>query len=125
MTRNFLSCNGLGLSPAQFVTGLLHSSFTFPDGFPFTEHDVILTYQGRYAINLICQILKIGAGDEILAPAYNCGAEIDPFVCAGTKVIFYRVDNRATIDQEDIMRRVTPATKLIYVTHFFGWPQDI
>lgn len=125
MTHKFLSCNGPGLGPAQLITGLLHRSSALPDGFPFTDLDVVLTYQGRYAINLICQILHIGVGDEIIVPAYNCGAEIDPFVCTGAKVLFYRVDNRATIDKEDIIRRVTPATKLIYITHFFGWPQEI
>ena len=125
MSAKFLSCNGLGFSPAQIIFGLLHSYSKLPDGFPFTDSDVIFTYQGRYAISLICQLLHIGAGDEVIMPAYNCGAEVDPFVWVGAKVIFYRIDNRAIIDTEDIIRRVTPATKLIYVTHFFGWPQEI
>ena len=125
MSAKFLSCNGLGFSPGRIISGLLHSSAKLPDGFPFAEGDVTFTYQGRYAVYLICQLLHIGKGDEILCPAYNCGAEIDPFVQAGAKVIFYRIDNKAAIDTQDIIRRVTPATKLIYVSHFWGWPQDI
>ena len=125
MSAEFLSCNGLGLSPAQMISGLLPSHSKFPNGFPFADRKVIFTYQGRYAIYLICQLLHIGAGDEVLVPAYNCGAEVDAFVWVGAKVIFYRIDNRAAIDTEDIIRRVTPSTRLIYVTHFLGWPQEI
>jgi dTDP-4-amino-4,6-dideoxygalactose transaminase len=58
-------------------------------------------------------------------PAYNCGSEIDPFLQYNLKAIFYRVDSRAEIDLLDIQRQVTGRTKVIYVTHYFGWPQDI
>jgi dTDP-4-amino-4,6-dideoxygalactose transaminase len=69
--------------------------------------------------------LNIGTNDEILTPAYNCGAEIDPFINVGAKVIYYRINNKAKIDILDIKERVSPFTKIIYVSHFFGWPQDI
>lgn len=125
MSSKFLSCNGLGFGPARIISGLMGSSSKLPDGFPFTDQEVIFTYQGRYAVYQICQLLHIGAGDEVIVPAYNCGAEVDPFVWMGAKVIFYRIDDKGAIDKEDIIRRVTPATKLIYVSHFFGWPQEI
>ena len=125
MSANFLSCNGLGYSPVQMVSGWLHSYSKSPDWFQFTDRDIIFTYQARFAISLICQLLYIGSGDEVIVPAYNCGAEIDPFVWAGAKAVFYRVDNSAKIDVEDIFRRVTPSTRIIHVTHFFGWPQGI
>ncbi|MCK5231873.1 MAG: DegT/DnrJ/EryC1/StrS aminotransferase family protein [Desulfobulbaceae bacterium] len=125
MSAKFLSCNGLGYSPIHMISGLLHSYFRSPEWFQFADRDIIFTYQGRYAISLICQLLHIGADDEVIVPAYNCGAEIDPFVWAGAKAVFYRIDNKAMIDVEDIIRRVTPATRMIHVTHFFGWPQEI
>lgn len=121
----FLSCNGMGFSPKDIISGLTRTSFQLPDGFGFTDRDAIFTYQGRYAVHLICELLNIRTGDEVLTPAYNCGAEIDPFVWAGAKVIFYRIDEQAAIDEQDILRRVTPSTKVIYVSHFFGWPQKI
>ena len=125
MTAKFLSCNGPGLSPAQIVTGLFNPYSALPEGFGFSDAEVIYTHQGRNAVNLICQLLNIGVGDEVLVPAYNCGAEIDPFVWTGAKVIFYRIDNSAKIDTQDIISRFTPSTKLIYISHFFGWPQEI
>ena len=80
MNAKFLSCNGLGYSPVQMISALLHSYSESPDWFQFTDHDIIFTYQARYAIALICQLLHIGSGDEVIVPAYNCGAEVDPFV---------------------------------------------
>ena len=125
MNAKFLSCNGLGYSPVRMISGLLNSYSKSPDWLHFADRDVVFTYQGRYAIGLICQLLNIGSGDEVILPAYNCGAEVDPFVCAGAKVVFYRINEKTLIDTEDIFRRVTPATRVIYVTHFFGWPQEI
>lgn len=125
LDNKFLSCNGYGLSPVKVITGLLFSSFKSPEWFKFDDHDVIFTYQGRYAVGLICKIWNIGPGDEVLLPAYNCGAEIDPFIKSGAKAVLYSIDNRSFIDVDDIISRVNPATRIIYITHFFGWPQDI
>ena len=61
----------------------------------------------------------------MLVPAYNCGAEVDPFLWSGAQTILYRVDCNLKIDIEDIYRRVTDVTRLIYISHFFGWLQDI
>ena len=107
------------------ISGVLHSNSISPDWFQFRDRDVIFTHQGRSAIALFCQLLHIGPGDEVIVPAYNCGTEIDPFIWAGAKVVFYRVDSKAIIDMEDAIRRVTPSTRVIYVTHYFGWPQEI
>jgi perosamine synthetase len=125
MSDKFLYCDGPGISPKQIISACWNGGVKFPDWFQFANREVILTHQGRGAIALICQILNIGSGDEVLMPAYNCGTEVDPFVWAGANVVFYGVDNRAAIDVEDIIRRITPSTKIIYVTHYFGWPQEM
>ena len=83
------------------------------------------THKGRCGLGLLCKHWKLKAGDEVLVPAYNCGTEIDPFVHYGLNVIFYKVDQQANIDFEDLLQRVTHRTKVIYVTHYFGLPQDI
>ena len=58
-------------------------------------------------------------------PAYNCGTEVDPFISYKLNVNFYRIDQNAQMDTEDVFKRVTERTKVIYVIHYFGWPQDI
>ena len=125
MSEPFLSCNGPGCSPARMIFALRNSRPTWPHGYQPGNESVIFTHQGRYAISLMCRLLGIGLGDEVLVPSYNCGAEIDPYISLGARAVFYRVDNRAIMDVEDVMRRVTPSTRLIHVTHFFGWPQRI
>ena len=125
MTDPFCPCPGLGYSPAAMIAGWFRSFGSRPDLPDTTDRQVILTFQGRTALGLLCSLLKLGPADEILLPAYNCGAEVDPFVHAGCRVVFYRIDREARIDAADILRRLTPATRIVYVTHFFGWPQDI
>lgn len=125
MNQPFLSCGGLGCSPVQLALSLWSSYAKPPQWFPFADRETLFTYQCRSAIATFCQLLQLGPGDEVIAPAYNCGAEIDPYLWTGAKVVFYRVDKSANLDLEDIIRRVTPSTRLIHVTHFFGWPQEM
>lgn len=125
MTEKYLSCSGLGFNLTQIIAALMFSPVKLPNGFGFEDSEIVFTHQGRYAVHLVCLLLNIGKGDEVLCPAYNCGAEIDPFVWAGAKVIFYRIDEHAAIDEEDIIRRITPSTKVVYISHFLGWPQEI
>jgi dTDP-4-amino-4,6-dideoxygalactose transaminase len=37
----------------------------------------------------------------------------------------YRVDDRARTDIQDLLRRITPQTRVIFVTHYFGWPSPL
>ncbi len=90
-----------------------------------TAGKAIATHHGRGAIGILCEMLHLAPGDEVLMPSYNCGTEVDPFLKAGVRVILYRVDAEASIDLPDILRRITDRTKAIYVTHYFGWPQDV
>jgi len=121
----FRACPGMGYSPAALIQAWLDSPAELPAWLRFQEREVILTYQGRTALGLLCSLIRVGPGDHVLLPAYNCGAEVDPFVRTGCKVEFYRIDSEAKVDTNDILARMCSATKLIYITHFFGWPQEI
>lgn len=125
MKDEFCACPGLGCSPATMMAGWFHSYGSPPVLSQIPDRQVLLTHQGRTAVGLLCNILGLGQGDEVLLPAYNCGAEVDPFICAGCKVVFYRIDRAARADVGDIKSRLSSATRVIYVTHFFGWPQDM
>jgi dTDP-4-amino-4,6-dideoxygalactose transaminase len=37
----------------------------------------------------------------------------------------YRIQANLEIDFEDVLHKLTPKTRVLYVTHFFGWPQQI
>jgi perosamine synthetase len=125
MSAEFCACPGLGYSPAAMISGWFRSFGVTPAWLQDTDRRVLLTHQGRTAIGVLCSLLGLGPADEVLLPAYNCGAEVDPFVRAKCRVIFYRIDRAANADLEDIRSKLSAATRLVYVTHFFGWPQEI
>lgn len=91
----------------------------------FADKKTCYTYKARVAIHRACVLLSIGDGDEVLAPAYNCGSEISPLLNSGASVAFYRVDRRAQINLADVRKRLSEKTKAIYVTHYFGFAQPL
>ena len=86
---------------------------------------VVATHQARTAIAVVLRDWGIGPGDEVLVPAYNCGTDIDPVIKSGASVRPYRIAADLQLDMADIRRLVTPRTRVIYVIHYFGWPQKL
>ena len=86
----------------------------------FGGRRVAWSFSTRVAIRQACDLLNLGAGDEVLAPAYNCGSELDPLLHAGATVTLYPVDRRTEIDPEEVARRITSRTRAVYLTHYFG-----
>ena len=86
----------------------------------FEGRRVSWSFNTRVAIRKACDALGLAPGDEVLAPAYNCGSELDPLLHAGLRVTLYPVDRRTGIDPDDVARRVTTRTRAVYLTHYFG-----
>lgn len=86
---------------------------------------VYYVHQARVGIRFACELMKIGPGNEVLVPAYNCGTEVDALLNSGTSVILYRVDKRGWLDLADLRKRISQKTKAIYITHYFGFPQPV
>lgn len=82
-----------------------------------------LTYATRVAIRAGCDLLGLRPGDEVLVPAYNCGSEVDALLAAGLKLVLYPVGQDAVVRAEAVEAALTPGTKAIYLTHYFGLPQ--
>ena len=80
-------------------------------------------FNTRIAIRASVDLLGLRPGDEVLAPAYHCGSEVDPLLHAGLKVTLFPVAQDLVVRPEDVAARITPATKAIYVIHYFGWLQ--
>ena len=89
----------------------------------FADSCAHYVHKGRVAIHLACELMQIAEGDEILAPAYNCGSEIDALFASGGSVVLYRIDEGGRVDIGDLERRITGKTRLICVTHYFGFAQ--
>jgi dTDP-4-amino-4,6-dideoxygalactose transaminase len=122
MNKNILFCG----QPAGRLKDVLGPA---PDKHPidswFWPAERYNFHKARIGIRHACDLMSVRPGDEVLAPAYYCGSEIDPLLKAGARVSLYRVDKACMIDIEDLRKRITARTKAVYVTHFYGFPQDI
>ena len=112
-------------SPYKILSAYLKGKDKIIEWPYFKNRRLIHTHFSRVSIFLACKHLNLSSGDEVLAPSYNCGSEIDPLLFCGAKVVLYRVKEDTNIDIEDILSRISSSTKAIYVIHYFGWPQEL
>ncbi len=82
-------------------------------------------HTARTAIQRICSLINLRPGDEVLVPAYNCGAEVDALLQSGATVRLFRVSRSAELDLDDLRSRTTHATKAVFVIYYFGFPQPL
>lgn len=80
---------------------------------------------GRMAIGLALQQMRVGAGDQILLPAYHSRSMVEPVVSFSATPVFYRIKNDTSVDLADVAARITPRTKALVVVNYFGFPQDL
>ncbi|HUY71982.1 MAG TPA: DegT/DnrJ/EryC1/StrS family aminotransferase [Gaiellaceae bacterium] len=81
---------------------------------------------GTDAIVLVLDALGIGAGDEVICPAFTFFATAEAIARTGATPVFAEIDpNTLNIDPLDIERRITPRTKAIMPVHLFGRPAPI
>ncbi len=83
------------------------------------------TTSGRVAIALALRRMGVGAGDEVLVPAYHSPSMLPPVLWCGATPVFYRIGADASVDLDDLAARIGPATRALMVTHYFGFPQDM
>jgi perosamine synthetase len=119
-----IRCGEQGRNPVQLLADWYAGGRTplFPAA---QSRSVEFTHSGREAIALAMRRWNIGNGDEVLVPAYNCGAEISPIIATRARVLMYRNDAAGNIDVEDLSRRLSGRTRVICVTHYFGRPSDL
>ena len=84
-----------------------------------------LTTSGRMAIGLALRLMKVDRGDEMLVPAYHCSSMLEPLWHKGVTCVYYRINPDTSIDLNDIEKRLTPRTRALMITHYFGFPQQM
>jgi dTDP-4-amino-4,6-dideoxygalactose transaminase len=80
---------------------------------------------GTIAIALALQQMKIGKNDKVLLPAYHCIAMVEPVVWANATPVFYKINADTSVDLDDIRALLDSSTKLLLITHYFGFHQDL
>lgn len=87
--------------------------------------DVKYVARGNTAIAMALIHAGIGAGDEVLLPAYHCISMVEPVVWRGAGPVFYRINADTSADLDDAAQALTARTRALLVPHYFGFPQDM
>jgi dTDP-4-amino-4,6-dideoxygalactose transaminase len=76
---------------------------------------------------LICGLIGagVGAGDEVIVPAYTWNATPNAVLAARAIPVLAEVDDSLTLDPEDVARKITPRTKAILPVHMRGAPANM
>jgi perosamine synthetase len=86
------------------------------------DHAVAVT-NGTIALDLALKALKLGAGDEVLVPAFSFIATSNCALFQGAKPVFADIDQRSfNIDPIDVNEKITAKTKAMIPVHLFGQP---
>jgi perosamine synthetase len=89
-----------------------------------TEHAVAVS-SGTAALHLSVLALGIGAGDEVIVPAYTFPATASAVALTGAKPVLVDVDPVTfNLDVDRVYDAVTPRTKAVLAVHLFGRPLD-
>jgi len=81
---------------------------------------------GTIALHLALLTLGIGAGDEVIVPAFTYIASVNAIAYTGAKPVFVdSLYDTWLVDPEDIKRKITPATKAIMPVHLYGHVCDM
>jgi len=78
------------------------------------------------ALHLVLAAMEIGAGDEVIVPAFTWVATANVVLYCGATPVFVDVDPSSfNIDPAQVAKRVTARTKAVIVVHLFGLCADI
>ncbi|MEK6677455.1 MAG: DegT/DnrJ/EryC1/StrS family aminotransferase [Planctomycetota bacterium] len=81
---------------------------------------------GTAALHLALEVLGIGAGDEVIMPAFTLIVSANMVCLAGAKPVLADVrPDTWCIDPDDLARKITPKTKAIMIVHMYGHPCDM
>ena len=91
---------------------------------PLAEPSCRLFASGRHALWYGIRNAGLGGGgEEILAPAFNCGSEIESLVRAGLIPRFYEATETLQPDHVELETLVGPRTRALLLIHYLGFPQ--
>lgn len=110
-----------GLAPRH----LFQAGGSKPLPFPLNAPHRTFSYVARNVIYHLFRNLKLRPGEVVLVPDYHSGVEVWAIQAAGASIQFYPINRHLEPDLEALEKLCTPAVRVLYVIHFFGWPQPI
>lgn len=87
------------------------------------DEEVLTVNSYTAALQVMLSAAGIRSGDEIIASPQCCLASTQPLATYGAKVVWTDiVPYRGTLDPEDVEKRITPRTKMIFHNHHCSYP---
>jgi dTDP-4-amino-4,6-dideoxygalactose transaminase len=89
--------------------------------------EAVTVSSGTGALHLSCLAAGIGAGDEVIVPAFTSVASADAARYAGAEPVLCDVQSARdfNIDPDHAASRITPRTRAIVAVHSWGYPADV
>ncbi len=111
------------LASGEFILGPNVAAFEREAASYLGVSEGIGVANGTDALVVVMDALGIGAGDEVICPAFTFYATAEAIARRGATPVFADVDLATmNLDPEDVAARVTPRTKAIIAVHLFGRP---
>jgi dTDP-4-amino-4,6-dideoxygalactose transaminase len=79
---------------------------------------------GRIAIALALREMGVTDGDKVLLPAWHSPSMVPPVLWHGAQPVFYKLRADTSVDLADVVSRLDASTRVLVVTHYFGFPQQ-
>lgn len=84
-----------------------------------------LTSSGTTAINVALAVMGIGAGDEVIMPAFTFVASFESIIASGAVPVLVEIDDTLTLDPAAVEKAITPKTKAVMPVHMCGSMADL
>ncbi|HTT03810.1 MAG TPA: DegT/DnrJ/EryC1/StrS family aminotransferase [Steroidobacteraceae bacterium] len=86
----------------------------------------IAVCNGTAALDAAIEALGIGAGDEVIMPAFTIISCVGQIIRSGARPVLVDSDARTwNMDVSQIEARITPRTRAIMLVHVYGLPADV
>ena len=114
------------LESGEFILGPNVAAFEREAGGYLGTREAVGVANGTDAIVLVLDALGIGAGDEVICPAFTFYATAEAIARRGANPVFADVDAATmNLDVEDVAARTTERTKAVLAVHLFGRPAPV
>ena len=92
--------------------------------FPLEAPTFQLFARASHALHAGVRGLGLRSGDQVLAPAYHHGPEIEALHRSGIVCRFYDAGRTLEPDESELDALMNERVRALYLIHYFGFPQD-
>src|SRR5262245_8182149 len=93
--------------------------------FPFRAPHRTAFHTARSAIYHLFTKLVASGRTKVMAPDYHMGNEVRAIRAAGAQVELYPIEHDGRPDLDEVSRRCSRGTDVLFTIHYAGWPQPV